>query len=318
MRSYLHLCSEFIFVMTSGSNHKALIALAVVSFFWGTTYLASRIGAQEMPGLFLAALRQFISGSILLTYFLLRGYSVPDRDTLQKIFKQGFFMLCLGNGLSTWSVQYISSGLAAIIAALIPLLVALFSVLLLKNAAFTKMMVTGLLIGIAGIAAIFYEYLDDLLNPKFAFGIFLNFTAIVCWAFGSVYMARIKVKIDVIYGVGWQMFLCGCIMLPISYFAGQSISIFDISSPAVYSLAYLIVVGSIISYGAYVYSIQHLPPSRASIYAYINPIIAVFLGWLILHEKLNMNVGFGTAVTLTGVFIVNNEFKKQVIAHGSH
>src|SRR5262245_23864741 len=113
--------------MNSIKKNKALVALCIVSFFWGTTYLASRIGAQEMPGLFLAALRQFISGSILLTLFLLRGYSIPDKTTLKKIFIQGLLMLCIGNGLSTWAVQYITSGLAAVIAALIPLLVVLFS-----------------------------------------------------------------------------------------------------------------------------------------------------------------------------------------------
>jgi drug/metabolite transporter (DMT)-like permease len=261
----------------NSTNNKALIALAIVSFFWGTTYLASRIGAQEMPGLFLAALRQFISGSILLTWFLLRGYAIPDTTTLKKILVQGIFMLCLGNGLSTWAIQYISSGLAAIIAALIPLLVTLFSILLLKNASFTRMMVAGLVIGIIGISAIFYEYLEELLNPEFTFGILLNLAAITCWAFGSVYIAKSNLQIDVLYGVGWQMFLSGCIMLPVSFLIGQSINPLTIHTNALMALAYLIVIGSILSYGAYVYSIKHLPPSRASIYAYINPVIAVIL-----------------------------------------
>jgi drug/metabolite transporter (DMT)-like permease len=301
----------------NSTNNKALIALAIVSFFWGTTYLASRIGAQEMPGLFLAALRQFISGSILLTWFLLRGYAIPNATTLKKILVQGIFMLCLGNGLSTWAIQYISSGLAAIIAALIPLLVTLFSILLLKNASFTRMMVAGLVVGLIGISAIFYEYLEELLNPEFTFGILLNLTAITCWAFGSVYIAKSNLQIDVLYGVGWQMFLSGCIMLPVSFLIGQSINPLTIHTNALMALAYLIVIGSILSYGAYVYSIKHLPPSRASIYAYINPVIAVILGALILHEKLNFNVGFGTAITLAGVFIVNNEFRKQIKANGN-
>jgi drug/metabolite transporter (DMT)-like permease len=300
------------------SSNKALAALAIVSFFWGTTYLASRIGAQEMPGLFLAALRQFIAGAIMLSYFFLRGYEIPDLGTLKKVFVQGLFMLCLGNGLSTWAVEYISSGLAAIIAALIPLLIALFSVLLLKNAAFTKMMIIGMVVGIVGIAAIFYEYLDDLLNPEFAFGILLNLAAIVFWAFGSVYISKNNLKIDVLYGVGWQMFLSGCIMLPVSYLLGKSMNPLEINSSGLLALAYLVIIGSLLSYGAYVYAIHNLPPSRASIYAYINPIIAVFLGWLILHEKLNINVGIGTAITLIGVFIVNNEFKKQIKSDGSH
>ncbi len=298
--------------MNSSSNKKALIALAIVSFFWGTTYLASRIGAKEMPGLFLAALRQFISGSILLLWFIgIKRYTVPEKNTLRKIFTQGFFMLVLGNGLSTWSVQYISSGLAAIIAALIPLLVVLFSILLLKNASFTRNMILGLFIGLAGIAAIFYEYLDDLLNPEYAFGLVLNLVAISCWAFGTVYTSKNKLQIDVLYGVGWQMFLSGCVMLPLSFLLGQTSDFSTVHADGIISLVYLIAIGSILCYGAYVYSIKHLPPARATIYAYINPIIAVFLGWLILDERLNLNVGFGTAITVVGVYMVNNEFRKQ-------
>ncbi len=305
--------------MNSKSDNKAFIALAIVSFFWGTTYLASRIGAQEMPGLFLAAIRQFVSGSILLVYFFfIKGYPLPDKATLRKIFTQGIFMLVLGNGLSTWSVQYISSGLAAIIAALIPLLVVLFSMLLLKNASFTFIMILGLLIGLAGITAIFYEYLDDLLNPQYAFGIILNLAAISCWAFGTVYTSKNDLQIDVLYGVGWQMFLAGCVLLPLSYLLGQASDLKEVHADGFLSLAYLILVGSLLCYSAYVYSIRHLPPSQASIYAYINPIIAVFLGWLVLKERLNLNVGFGTAITLIGVYMVNNQFRKQVKPNGSH
>lgn len=299
--------------MNSSSGNKALIALAIVSFFWGTTYLASRIGAQEMPGLFLAALRQFISGSILLIYFLaFRRYVVPDRTTLRKVFTQGFFMLILGNGLSTWSVQYISSGLAAIIAALIPLLVVLFSIMMLKNASFTRNMILGLVTGLAGITAIFYEYLSDLLNPDYAFGLILNLVAISCWAFGTVYTSKNKLQIDVLYGVGWQMFLSGCIMLPLCFILGQTSDLSGVHLDGYLSLAYLIIIGSLLCYSAYVYAIKYLPPARATIYAYINPIIAVFLGWLILDERLNLNVGFGTAITVMGVYLVNNEFRKQV------
>ncbi|HYV93276.1 MAG TPA: EamA family transporter [Chitinophagales bacterium] len=305
--------------MNSSSNNKALIALAIVSFFWGTTYLASRIGAQEMPGLFLAAIRQFVSGSILLAWFMVvKRYTIPDKSTLRKIFAQGFFMLVLGNGLSTWSVQYISSGLAAIIAALIPLLVVLFSIMMLKNASFTRNMILGLVIGLAGITAIFYEYLSDLLNPEYAFGLVLNLVAISCWAFGTVYTSKNKLQIDLLYGVGWQMFLSGCIMLPLSFLLGQTTNFKGVHLDGFLSLAYLIIIGSLLCYSAYVYSIKHLPPARATIYAYINPIIAVFLGWLILDERLNLNVGFGTAVTIVGVYMVNNEFRKQLKTHGSN
>ena len=100
--------------------YKAYIALGIVSFFWGTTYIAAKIGAQHMPGLFLAGLRQFFSGLILVSFFLIKGYHIPRWRVIKAISVQSIFLLCIANGLLTWSVEYISGGLAAIIAALVP------------------------------------------------------------------------------------------------------------------------------------------------------------------------------------------------------
>src|SRR4051812_49101140 len=107
---------------------KGYLALALVSFFWGTTYIASKIGTHHMPGLFLAGVRQFSSGLIMVAFFLLRGYQLPTLSDLKKISIQGLLLLCMANGVLTWSLEYISSGLAAIIAALVPLFVTLFSI----------------------------------------------------------------------------------------------------------------------------------------------------------------------------------------------
>src|SRR5687768_10317230 len=111
---------------------RAYIALAIVSFFWGTTYIASRVSALHIPGLFVSGVRQFVSGLILVVYFISRGYKLPDRKSLLKIGIQGFLLLCIANGALTWSLEYITSGLAAIIAGSVPLFVAVFSILFLK------------------------------------------------------------------------------------------------------------------------------------------------------------------------------------------
>ena len=126
-----------------------------------------------MPGLFVSGLRQFISGSILVAYFLLRGYRIPGWALLKKISVQSIFMLCLANGLLTWSVEYISGGLASIIAALVPLFIVLFTVWLSKCARITRPMVVGLVIGFAGVLTIFYDYLGQLQNSNFVFGVAL-------------------------------------------------------------------------------------------------------------------------------------------------
>ena len=290
---------------------KAFIALVIVSFFWGTTYLASRIGAQEIPGFFLSAVRLFISGAVLVSWFLFKGEKIPDRRTLSKLTQQGVFMLICGNGLQTWAMQYITSGLAAIIASLTPLLIVLFSLLLLKKTQITKILLAGIIIGLAGILIIFDDYLHDLLNPQFALGTALSLTATIMWAFGSVYTAGNNLKINLLYGAGVQMLIAGIIMLPISFLTGKTVNLFHTNTDAILALFYLIIFGSLITYSAYLYAMSNLPPSRVSIYAYINPILAVMLGWLILGEKLNINIAIGSLVTLAGVYVVNYESKKQ-------
>jgi drug/metabolite transporter (DMT)-like permease len=292
---------------------KAYIALVIVSFFWGTTYIASKVGAQHMPGLFVSGLRQLASGLILVSYFLIKGYSIPNWSTLKKISVQGFFLLCVANGLLTWSLQYISSGLAAIIAGLVPLFIALFSMWMSKCAKMTRWMMLGLLIGFAGIVTIFYEYLQQLVNPVFLFGVILALISTLSWSFGTVYTSRYKMSLDILFAVGLQMLVAGLIILPICFISGQYINLAEASSSSLFALMYLVLFGSILAYSAYVFAISKLPATQVSVYAYINPIVAVGLGWLLLNEKMNPHMITGTLITLAGVFLVNREFKKQKV-----
>lgn len=290
---------------------KAYIALALVSFFWGTTYLAIRISVVDIPALFLVGVRQFISGLIMVAYFKMMGHQWPDRKSLINITIQGILFLCISNGLMTWALQYVPSGLAAIIAALMPLFVVLFSVLLLRFARFTRLMILGLLIGIGGIATIFYEHLASMLDAKFALGIGLCLIATMSWSFGTVYASKNKPTTHILFGVGLQMLIAGIIMLLVCLGLGQYVNLADSQLSSLLSLIYLIVIGSVLTYSAYLFAVSKLPPTLVSIYAYINPLVAILLGWLILHEKMSLNVLIGSIITVGGVYLVNREFKKQ-------
>jgi drug/metabolite transporter (DMT)-like permease len=290
---------------------KAYIALALVSFFWGTTYLAAKISAGNIPGLYVAGVRQFISGLILVVWFKSKGYKWPDLRSLKHIALQGFFLLCIANGLLTWAMEYISSGLGAIIAGLVPLFVAIFSIVLLRFARFTKLMGAGLIVGFAGIATIFYEYLQQLLDPEFAFGTGLALIATISWSFGTVYTSKKKNTVPVLFAVGLQMLIAGVIMLIVCYLSGKYVDLTAASDASLLSLLYLIIFGSLLAYSAYVFAISKLPPTQVSVYAYINPIVAIVCGWLLLHEKMSINVVTGTMITIAGVYLVNREFKKQ-------
>lgn len=292
-------------------KRKAYLALALVSFFWGTTYLAAKISARHMPGLFVAGVRQAISGTLLVGYFLSIGYKLPDKRSWIRIAIQGVLLLCLSQGLLTWALEFIDSGLAAIIAGMVPLFVALFSILLLRFARFTPLMVVGLLIGFGGIVTIFYDHFAQLLNSKYALGIGLSVTATISWSFGTVFASRYKPDTEIMFSVGLQMLIAGMIMLLVCGLSGKYVNLMEAHTNALWGLLYLILIGSLLTYPAYVFAVSKLPPTQVSVYAYINPIVAIFLGWLILHEQMSFNVVTGTLITLGGVYLVNKEFKKQ-------
>jgi drug/metabolite transporter (DMT)-like permease len=289
---------------------KAYIALAVVSFFWGTTYVASRVGAQQMPGLFMAGVRQFISGLILVVFFLARGYKLPGLQELKRISVQGIFLLCIANGLLTWAMEYISGGLAAIIVALVPLFIALFSVWLSGCAKITRWMLAGLVIGFAGVLLIFSDYMGEMQNRNFLFGVGLALISVLSWSFGTVYTSKQRSSINILFNVGLQMFIAGIIMLIVCGITGKYVNLVSAGQESWLALLYLIVFGSLIAYSAFVFAISKLPPTLVSVYAYINPVVAVGLGWLLLAEKMNGIMAVGILITLAGVFVVNREFKK--------
>lgn len=298
-------------VVMARDKRKAYIALALVSFFWGTTYLASRVSASHIPGLFVAGVRQFVSGAILVGYFLSIGYKLPDKKSFIKIAIQGVLLLCISNGLFTWAMEYIDSGLAAIIAGLVPLFVALFSTVMLRFAKFTPLMIIGLIVGFGGIVTIFYEHFAKVVNSNFSFGIVLAVIATISWSFGTVFASRYKPKTEILFSVGLQMLIAGILILLACAVSGKYVNLVGANTDALWSLVYLIVIGSLLTYSAYVFAVSKLPATQVSVYAYINPIVAIFLGWLILHEQMSINVVTGTAITLSGVFLVNREFKKQ-------
>jgi drug/metabolite transporter (DMT)-like permease len=172
-------------------------------------------------------------------------------------------------------------------------------------------MIIGFIAGFAGILVIFYEYLDDLLNPAFGFGLLLAFLSVISWAAGTVYTVRSKVPLNLMYVVGWQSLIAGVVTILICLISGQYTGLSKIPEESWYSLLYLVGFGSLLAYSCYVFAISKLPAAQVSVYAYVNPIVAVGLGWLMLGEKMTLNIIVGTIITLGGVYLVNREFRKQ-------
>lgn len=299
-------------IRQKGTRTKALFALGVVCILWGTTWLASKEGVRHMPALQLAGVRQLIGGSIYLVFFLLRGAALPRLKELGPLLVLAFLNFVFSNGLSTWGVKYISAGLASIIGAIFPLWIVVIG-LFRGSERIPMQAILGMVLGFAGVCFIFYEHLEDFLVPDFRFGIALSLIATWTWALGSLYTKQQAAKFNPYFGLGFQMVIAGAILLSISTFDPNYLPLHQIPTASWLSIAYLVVFGSLLAFIAYLYSLQHLPTEQASIYAYVNPVVAVLLGALLFDEKLTLVLIVGGLVTLYGVYLVNKAYKKSSI-----
>lgn len=291
-----------------GSKAKAIFCLALVCFFWGTTWIASKQGILYMPPLQLAGMRQFLGGMCYIVFFLIRGEKWPNRKQWQTIIILGYLNFLLSNGLTTWGVKYISAGLAAIIGAIFPLWLVVIGLLGSKSKPPSKA-VFGLLIGFSGVCIIFYEHLADFINADFRFGIFLSLIATWSWALGTTYTKKKAEQFNPYFSLGLQMVTSGSSLLIISAVTGNTIPVTAIAWQSWLAIGYLVVFGSVISFIAYLYALQNLTTEQTSIYAYINPIVAMLLGWLIFAEKLTVFIAVGGLIALAGVYLVNKAYK---------
>ena len=291
------------------SRQKALLALAWVCFFWGTTWIASKVGVSNMPAIQLCAIRQMLGGSVYLLYFIITKHPWPKGKQWGVIFVLSFLNFMLSNGLSTWGVQYISSGLGAIIGAIFPLWIVIIT--LFGGSRLPQKALLGMVMGFGGVCIIFYDHLKDFLKPDFSFGILLSVIATISWAFGTVYTKKHAVNFNPYFSLGLQMLISSMALYTVSYSTGNTVSIAAIPANAWWAILYLVVIGSVLTFIAFIYSLQRLPTSLASLYAYTNPIVAVLLGVIIFHEKLNIYVAVGGAVTIAGVYLVNDSFKRK-------
>ncbi|MEO5647257.1 MAG: EamA family transporter, partial [Chitinophagaceae bacterium] len=187
-------------------------------------------------------------------------------------------------------------------------------IILFKGSTIPRLAVIGILLGFAGICIIFSDHLMDFLNPEFRIGILLSIISTISWAFGTLYTKSEAANFNPYFSLGLQMLISGTILFSISQATGQWISFSEIPSDSWLAIFYLVIVSSVITFIAYLYALQKLPTALASVYAYINPIVAVLLGAYFLGENLNIFIAIGGAVTLFGVYLVNNAFKKSKAA----
>jgi drug/metabolite transporter (DMT)-like permease len=269
------------------------------------------MGVKHMPAFELASIRQFLGGSIYVVFFLIKGEKLPTKKQFLWLLPMAFLMFVSANGIATYGLQFISSGLAALIAALYPLSVVLIERFYFKAIKITAPTLIGLLLGLIGIGFIFYK--DSLLvhGTHYALGVWLSLFAMFCWSIGSILIARNKTDMNAYNSIGWQMLISAACMALYTLYSGDYIPLHAIPAVSWGAIIYMVIGGSIFAFVSFIYSMKHLHPAIASLYAYINPIVAIWVGYLLLNEPMTLNSIIGTICTLIGVYLVNRSLKKQ-------
>lgn len=287
----------------------AYIALAAVCVIWGTTYLALRIAVLHFPPFLFTAIRQITAGVLLIGFMLtVAKTALPTKEQMLKQAIAGFFLISMGNGLVAWSEMHIPSGIAAIICSLMPMVVILINLSINREERPTFPIVIGVAIGLLGIVMIFGEHISEFSNIKYLMGILVTLVAVLSWASGSIWIKKHNTNTNPFLNAGLQMFFGGLLVLPLSLLF-DDLSAVSWTPEAAYSMLYLIVFGSIIAYASYSYALRKLPMTIVSLYAYVNPLVAVVLGWLVLDEKLNTKIGLAILITVAGIYIVNRGYQ---------
>ncbi len=294
------------------TKQKAYIGLGLTSIIWGTTWVASKYGIKQgMLAFELSAIRNGLGGLSLIVFFLIKGQKLPTFKEFKWLLGMSILLFVIANGFSTYALKEIPSGLAALIAALYPLSVVIIEKIKYNNTKITALTFQSMLLGIIGIGIVFYENLAVHNSVGYFIGVTVSLIAMLSWSFGTIFIARNKMNMNPYYATGWQMFL-SCFFLGVFAAAsGKSIPIQEITFTVWMVIAYLIVASSIVAFAAFIYTMKYLPPAIASLYAYINPIVATIVGAYTVNEKLSLPIFIGSFVTLTGVYLVNRSMKKQ-------
>lgn len=298
--------------MTSAStveSHRFRVAVsfALVYVVWGSTYLAMRVAVRDVEPFVIGATRYLISGPIMLAVCALTGRKIRLnlRDGL-RLLVIGVALLTVGNMGVVWGEKYVPSSLAALVVAIVPIWVVALEAWVFRAGRISRQGIAGLAIGIAGLLVLLWPRITSgtRVGRLELVGSGILAIASLAWAIGSVLSHRWSLSVDVFTACAWQMTFAGLVNAAIALVSGQFWHSHWAPS-AMWSVAYLVVCGSWIGYTAYIWLLEHVPPPKVATYAYINPIVAVFLGWLLLNETVDGFMLAGTVIIIGAVAIVN-------------
>lgn len=298
------------------TKRMAYVAWLVVCLVWGTTYLGIRIALESIPPALVGGIRYVAAGALLTVILALRGrrhqqspaatnYGLPSPKHWPALALLGFLMICLGNGGVIWAEQWVPSGIAAVVVASSPFWMTGVEALMPGGERPPMRVLSGLFVGFAGILLLVWPDLSagGALGRQFGLGVIALQIACAGWALGSVYGRRHAPEENALASAAMQMLFGGAMMLVLATLRGEW-SHLSFTPRTIAAECYLTLIGAVAAYSAYVYALKHLPVSTVSLYAYVNPVIAVILGSLVLGEPLGTRVIGASALVLCGIAVV--------------
>jgi len=290
--------------MTRPARWQVMAAFAAVYFIWGSTYIAIRIGVQTLPPFLMGGIRFLLAGSLLYGLSRAQGAPAPTRVHWRSALLLGALLLMAGNGGVTWAEQKLPSSIAALLVAMVPLWMVLLDWWRPGGVRPNWQVFAGLALGTAGIILLVGPGEMTGQVDLLAAGV-LVFTTF-SWAVGSLLSRRMPLPSSLLLSTGMQMLMGGVLLTTLGTATGEwaRLETSHVSLDSVLALGYLIVFGAIVAYTAYVWLLRVVPAARVSTYAYVNPAVAIFLGWALFHEPLEPRTLVAAAIIIAAVVII--------------
>jgi drug/metabolite transporter (DMT)-like permease len=299
---------------------KTLLAFAIIYFVWGSTYFAIRVGVREVPPFLLAAMRFLVAGLVLYGWMIAQGERSLSGRQWMSAFILALLIFVFDYGLVFWAEQRVPSGITAVMMATIPVFMALSEIILLRTQRLTVRLALALLVGIGGVAVLTSRSLNLDGEPIDRAGAVALIIGSMSWSVASALMRKLPLPPSKVMSSGAQM-LAGGVLLALAAAALGEFRDFSpgaVSRGAWFSLLYLIVAGSIIAFTAYVWLIHHESPTKVGTYAYLNPVVAVLVGYFLGGEALGLRTILGSLLVLVSVVVITTtRVKKPVTTLGA-
>lgn len=293
-------------------NSKILIIFSFLAIYivWGSTYLFNKIAVTTLAPFYLASIRFEVAGllMIFLGYLLKQDLKISKKQLLNSTIA-AFLFLVYGNGVFVWALKFVDSGFAALIASTQPLFVLLL-LRLIDRKPFQKKSIIGVLLGISGMFLLVNQQEFKTSNDTLL-GVFMMLTCVLSWSYGSVFVSKADLPKSYLVTTGYQMIIAGGVLFIMSLsFSEVWVPIHSWSKEVIFAMGFLIIFGGIVAFTSFNYLLKNVPTEKVATSAYVNPVIALFLGWLVLNENLTMQSIIASAILLTGVYFITSRKRK--------